>query len=125
LPKWFGWTLPQPFGKILFVALVIALGGGFFIGVFVGSGVYGRAASRARESLEWLASHPGLIDAATRRRHAVSLIANAVVSEGPTTSDTIDIAEARMKLGMNFQYVVTVERVLVAEKLSGVYFGET
>ena len=75
-------------------------------------------------SLEWLASHPGLIDAAARRRHAVSLIANTVVSDGPTSSNTIDIAEAKVKLGVNLQYVVTVERVLATEKLAYVYFGE-
>jgi hypothetical protein len=124
LPKWFGWALPQPFGQILFVILVIALVGGFFVGVFVGSGVYGRARYRASESLEWLASHPGLIDVALRRKHAVSLIANAVVSDGPTTVGTVDIAEAKVKLGTNLQYVVAVERVLVAENLTGVHFGD-
>ena len=123
LPKWIGWTLPQPLGQILFVVLVIALAGGFFVGIFVGSGVYGRAYRRAHESVEWLATHPGLIDPAARRRHAVSLIFNVVVSDGPTTSATVDVNEARAKLGTNLQYVVAVERVLVAENLSGEYFG--
>src|SRR5262245_57197574 len=47
LPKWFGWALPQPFGQVIFVVLVIALAGGFFVGTFIGSGVYARAHSRA------------------------------------------------------------------------------
>ena len=123
LSRWLGVALPSWMSMVSAV-LVLLLVVGFFCGVFLGSGVYGRAVERARESLEWLASHPGLIDAAARRRHAVSLIANAVVSDGPTSSNTIDIAEATVKLGANLQYVVAVERVLAAEKLSAVYFGE-
>lgn len=124
LPKWFGWTLPPPFGQILFVVLIVLLAVGLFCGVFLGSGVYGRAYSRASESLDWLASHPGLIDADARRRHAVTLIANIVVSDGPTTSGTIAIDEAKAKLGVNLQYVVAVERVLATENLSYVQFGK-
>ncbi len=122
LPKWFGWNLPQPVVQILFWLLVVALAGGFLIGVFVGSGVYARALHRASESLEWLASHPGLTDPVARR-HAVTLIDSVIVSDGPTTSSTIDIDQAKKKLGANLQYVIAVERVLVAENIAYVQFG--
>ncbi len=123
LPR-FGVTLPPLLAQILFWLLVVVLAGGFFIGIFVGSGRYGQACQYAQESLEWLASHPGLTDPDARRRHAVSLIRHSVVRDGPTTSDTIDAGEAKAKLGRNLQYVVAVERVLASENLSEVYFGE-
>jgi hypothetical protein len=117
------WLGKPPWVKVVGAILGVFLLIGFFCGVFLGSGVYGRAYARASESLEWLANNPGLIDADARRRHAVTLIANAVVSDGPTSSNTVDIAEAKIKLGENLHYVVAVERVLAAENLSNVYFG--
>jgi hypothetical protein len=124
LSKWFGWMLPQPFGKIVVGVLAVALVSGLVVGIFLGSGVYGRAASRASASLEWLANPPNVTDPDARRRHAVTLVLNAVVSDGPTTTGTLAIDEARIKLGKNLQYVVAVERVLAAENLSYVHFGE-
>ena len=41
-----------------------------------------------------------------------------------TMSGTIDVVEAKVKLGRNLQYVVAVERALAEEKLSEVYFGK-
>jgi hypothetical protein len=123
LSKGLGWMLPQPFGKIVVGVLVVALVGGLFAGIFLGSGVYGRAASRASASLEWLAHPPGVTDPDARRRHAVTLVLNAMVTDGPTTTGTLAIDEARAKLGENLQYVVAVERVLAAENLSYGHFG--
>jgi hypothetical protein len=124
LSKWTGWKLPEPIGQAVFIGLLVILAAGFFCGVFLGSGVVGRVQARAEASLEWLASHPGDADADARRRHTVSLIANTMASDGPTSSHTIDIAASKQKLGANLQYVVAVERVLVLEKLSYAHFGE-
>jgi len=110
-----GLKLPQPLGPILFVILVLALAGGFFVGVFVGSGVYGRAHARAQEALSWLAANPDSPDAAARRRHAVALLFNTVVWDGPTVSTTIDPGQSRERLGASLPYVLAVERVLTSE----------
>ena len=104
-------------GAILMLALVV----GFFCGVFVGSGVYGRAHGRTTASLDWLSSHAGLAEVTKRRRHAVSLIFNAVVSDGPTLSSTVTAAQARERLGANLPYVLAVEHELVAQKLTSVW----
>jgi len=119
-----GISLPQPFGFILLATLVLALAGGFFVGVFVGSGVYGRAHSRANAALDWLASHSDSDDAAERRRNAVALLQYTIVSDGPTTAVTIDIAKARERLGAGLPYVVAVERALRAERKVDPIFTE-
>lgn len=105
---------PPPWDTVLLVVLGLALAGGLFVGVFVGSGVHGRAALRATAALDALAADPAP-DAAARLRHAVELIAHAVVSDGPTTSGTIDIAGAKQRLGVNLDYVMAVEQVLAEE----------
>jgi hypothetical protein len=105
---------PPPWGTVLLVVLGLALAGGLFVGVFVGSGVHGRAALRATAALDALTADPAPDDAA-RLRHAVALIAHAEVSDGPTTSGTIDIAAARQRLGTNLGYVMAVEQVLAEE----------
>lgn len=105
---------PPPWGTVLLVVFGLALAGGLFVGVFVGSGVHGRAALRATAALDALAADP-VPDEAARLRHAVSLIAHAAVSDGPTTSGTINIAEAKQRLGTNLVYVMAVEQVLAEE----------
>jgi len=110
-----GLKLPQPWGLILLVVLGLVAAGGFFVGVFVGSGVYGRASTRANAALDWLSGNAASSDAEARRQHAVALLFNAVVSDGPTTSSTIDFAQARERLGAGLPYVVAVERTLCAE----------
>ena len=105
---------PPPWGTVLLVVFGLALAGGLFVGVFVGSGVHGRAALRAMAALDALAADPAP-DEAARLRHAVALIAHAEVSDGPTTSGTIDIAAAKQRLGANLDYVVAVEQVLAEE----------
>jgi hypothetical protein len=110
-----GLKLPQPLGAVLLVILVLALAAGFFVGIFVGSGVYGRACARAQEALAWLAANPESKDAEARRHNAVALIFNTVVWDGPTVSTTIAPAQSRQRLGANLPYVLAVERVLVAE----------
>ncbi len=113
LPK-FGPRPPPPWGMVLVVVLGLALAAGLFVGVFVGSGIYGRASLRATEALDALVADPAPDDAA-RIRHAVGLVAYAVVSDGPTTAGTIDLAQAKQRLGANLDFVVAVERVLAAE----------
>lgn len=105
---------PPPWGTVLLVVFGLALAGGLFVGVFVGSGVHGRAALRATAALDALTADPGP-DEAEQLRHAVALIAHAEVSDGPTTSRTIDIAAAKQRLGANLGYVVAVEQVLAEE----------
>ncbi|MGV3628517.1 MAG: hypothetical protein ACO1PN_12625 [Betaproteobacteria bacterium] len=109
-----GFKPPPPWGTVLLVVFGLALAGGLFVGVFVGSGVHGRAALRATAALDALAADPAP-DEAARLRHAVALIAHAEVSDGPTTSGTIDIAAAKQRLGANLAYVVAVEQVLAEE----------
>lgn len=110
-----GWKLPEALRLVLLAVLGLALAGGFFVGVFVGSGVYGRAHARAREALSWLAANPESTDAAARRRNAVALIFNTVVWDGPTVSTTIAPAQSRERLGASLPYVLSVERVLAAD----------
>lgn len=105
---------PPPWDTVLLVVFGLALAGGLFVGVFVGSGVHGRAALRATAALDALAADPAP-DEAERLRHAVALIAHAEVSDGPTTSGTIDIAAAKQRLGAKLGYVVAVEQVLAEE----------
>lgn len=105
---------PPPWSTVLLVVLGLALAGGLFVGVFVGSGIHGRAALRASAALDALASDPAP-DEAARRKQAVALIAHAVVSDGPTTSGTIDITAAKQRLGANLTYVIAVEQVLAEE----------
>jgi hypothetical protein len=109
-----GFRLPPPWGTVLAAALGLAILAGAFVGVFVGSGVHGRAAQRAEAALAALTADPAPDDAA-RLRHAVGLIAHAVVSDGPTTANTIDLEAARQRLGANLDYVLAVEGVLAAE----------
>ena len=122
--KWLGRTLPEPWGMVVSAVLVLVLVVGFFCGVFVVSGVYGRAYSRANVSLGWLSSHASPTEAAERRRHAVALIFNALVSDGPSSSSTVTAAQARERLGANLPYVLAVERELVAQKLTSVWLAE-
>jgi len=110
LSKRYGWP-PPLIADVLFWLLVLALAAGFFVGLVLTSSKYSHASSRARESLAWLADHPGARDAEARR-HAVALIHNLFVHESGGMSATVDIDEARTKLGANLQYVVAVERVL-------------
>lgn len=109
-----GFRLLPPWDTVLAATLGLAILAGAFVGVFVGSGVHGRAAQRAETALAALTADP-VPDDAARLRHAVSLIAHAVVSDGPTTSNTIDIDAAKRRLGANLEYVLAVEAVLGAE----------
>lgn len=109
-----GFRLPPPWGTVLLSVLGLIVAGGLFVGVFAGSGVYGRASQRAMAALDALAVGVP-VDDATRIRHAVELIAHAVVSDGPTTLNAIDVAGARLRLGDSLDYVIAVERVLAEE----------
>lgn len=109
-----GIKLPPPWGTVLAGVLGLAILAGAFVGVFVGSGIHGRATLRAEGALAALAADPAPEDGA-RLRHAVNLIAHAVVSDGPTTSNAIDLDAAKQRLGANLDYVMAVERVLAAE----------
>src|SRR5262245_47565432 len=87
-----GWQLPELVQLAVTAILGLALVGGFVIGVFFGSGVYGRAAVRARAALDWLAANPESPDADARRVNAVALLYYAVVWDGPTVATSFDIA---------------------------------
>jgi hypothetical protein len=121
----FGWKMPQAV-EIVFLAIAgLAMLGGFFAGVFVGSGAYGRAYSRAVDALNWLAADDGSGDPQERMRQAVSVIFNAEVSDGPTSSNTVDRDEAVKRLGGNLPYVIAVERALWPETRNWTYFGDS
>jgi hypothetical protein len=109
-----GIRLPPPWGTVLAALFGLMIVGGAVAGVLLGSGVYGRAASRARQALDALAAEPPPDDT-ERLRQAVALIAHAVVSEGPTTSNAMDRDAARARLGERFGYVLAVEQVLNEE----------
>lgn len=118
LPK-FGSRMPPPWGIVVLVVLGLVLTGGFFVGVFMGSGIHGRAFLRAAAALDALADQVEL-DEAARLSHAVELIAHTVVSDGPTTSNTIDVAQAKQRLGANLDFVMVVERTL-ADEIGALY----
>jgi hypothetical protein len=109
-----GIRLPPPWGLVSLAVIGLIVAGGVFVGVFMGGGRFGRAAVRAEAALKGL-SGGAVINEAARLRHAVDLIAHARVSDGPTQSTTVDIAQARERLGTNLDYVVAVERVLAQE----------
>jgi len=109
-----GVRLPSPWNALLLAAIGLLLAIGVFVGVFMGSGRYGRAAERAEAASQALSGgQPGDMSACIRP--AVDLIAHARVSDGPTQSAVVDIAQARERLGANLDYVVAVERVLAQE----------
>lgn len=124
LLKLAGWELPRPLELVALVVLALAMAGGLFVSIFVGSGIFGRASNRANAAIDWLEANPGLGDPEERRRQAVTLLFNAVVSDGPTTSGTLDSDRARERLGANLPYVLAVERALVEERGLWVVFGE-
>lgn len=108
LPPWLQATLLWILG--------LAIAGGFFFGVFVGSGKFAHDSARANESIDWLAANPDPGDTAARRRHAVTMLFYSSISDdGPTTSSTFDPGEARKRLGPNLPYVLAVERALAAD----------
>ncbi|MBX3649856.1 MAG: hypothetical protein KF771_00615 [Burkholderiales bacterium] len=109
-----GIHLSPPWNTVLLAAIGLLVAVGLFTGVFMGSGRYGRAVTRAEAALQALSGDTA-IDEAIRLRLAVDLIANAWVSDGPTLSAAIDFAEARRRLGANLDYVVAVEQVLAQE----------
>lgn len=108
-----GISLPPPWNTLLLLVIGLLLVGGVFVGVFMGSGRYGRAAVRAEAALQALSG--GQPDEAARMRHAVELIAHAWFSDGPTLSAAVDLVQARQRLGTNLDYIVAVERVLAQE----------
>lgn len=114
---------PPPWGTVLVALFGVMILGGAVVGVLLGSGVHGRAATRAGAALEALASDVAVEDAA-RMRHAVALIAHATVSDGPTTLVAIDPAQARRRLGAGLDYVIAVEDVLARELGAQRVFGE-
>jgi len=116
LPKLFGWALPPSVLTVAQAILGLAMVVGLFFGVFVGSGRFAHACARAEDAIQWLEADPGTGDAAERRRHAVTLLFNAIVSDGPSTSGTFDAGKVRPRLGANLPYVLAVERVLKEER---------
>ncbi len=109
-----GIRLPPPWNTVLLGAIGLLVAGGLFVGVFMGSGRYGRASARAEAALQALSGDQA-IDESVRLRLAVDLIAHARVADGPTVSAAVDPAQARQRLGSNLDYVVAVERVLAQE----------
>lgn len=103
-----------PWGTVLAALFGLMILGGAVVGVFLGSGVHGRAASRAQQALEALATEPPP-DECARLQHAVALIAYAMAGDGPTTSNAIDRDAARERLGDRIRYVLAVEQVLNEE----------
>lgn len=124
MQKLTGWQLPRPLEWAVLVVLGLGIAGGLFVGIFVGSGVFGRAAERASAAIDWLEANPGSSHPEERRRQAVALLFNAVVSDGPSTSGTFEPDRARERLGANLPYVLAVERALAEERGLWVIFGE-
>lgn len=83
-------------------------------------GVTGRSKSskvvgdRAAEALGRLTTHPD-DRGPEARRAAVALIANAFLSNGPSTVAVFDFAAARERLGAALPFVIEVEQVLLQE----------
>lgn len=109
-----GIQLPPPWGQVLAAVIGLVVLGGAIAGIFLGSGVRGRAALRAEQALAALTADPAP-DPETRLRNAVALLACAVISDGPTTSTTIDLEAARQRLGSRLDEVLAVEAVLSGE----------
>ena len=102
--------------KIALAALLaLAILGGVFVGMFLVSGRFAHAHRRADAAVAWLAQNGAGGDPAERRRQAVTLLFYAFTSDGPSTSNTIDFAAARARLGAALPYVLSVERVLRAD----------
>ncbi|MCW5574994.1 MAG: hypothetical protein KIT13_02760 [Burkholderiales bacterium] len=117
LPR-LGFSLPPPWGTVLLAVIGLLVAAGAFVGIFMGSGRHGRAAVRAEAALEALTGG-GTTDETARMRHAVALIAHAAVGDGPTLSHTLDLAQAKRRLGANLDYVIAVEEVLAQEQGPG------
>jgi hypothetical protein len=83
---------------------------------FTSGKAYVRAGSAADEALELLAEDDAGTGDVERARQAARLLANAYSSSGPTTVTTFDFGDAAQRLGSNLEYVVLVERVLLAER---------
>ena len=117
LPKLTGWELPSALQDVAAAILLLAIAGGLFFSLFVGSGRFAHDSLRANGSIEWLAAKSGTSDAAARRRHAVTLLFFAVTADdGPHMSSTFNSDQARARLGASLPYVIAVERVLVEER---------
>lgn len=96
------------------VVLVLAFVAGIVM-AFLGSGRFARDSQRAKEALEWLATHGADADPDERRSRAVSLLLHAYCTDGPTTTATFEFEEARQRLGDSLPYVLAVERALRAD----------
>ena len=109
-------SLPSWLRFALLTILGLAIAGGLFFQFALASSKYHYDSARARESIEWLAANPATSDAAARRRHTVTMLRYSETSDdGPTTSGTFDVAQARERLGAHLPYVIAVERALIAE----------
>jgi hypothetical protein len=100
------------------LVLVLAFLAGIVMAL-LGSGKYARDSRRAREALEWLATHGAGADPDERRRQTVSLLIHAYCIDGPTTIPTFEFGEARQRLGESLAYVLAAERALRADH--GIY----
>jgi hypothetical protein len=112
LPGWLQTTLRWMSG------FGIALGLFFQFGLV--SSKYSHDSRRANDSIDWLAASQDTTDSIERRRHAVTLLRYAITDDdGPTTSSTVDLDDARKRLGVHLPYVLAVDRLLAEEKAAG------
>ena len=96
------------------VVLVVAFLAGIIM-AFLGSGKFARDSQRAKQALEWLATHGPDADPAERRRQTVALLLHAYCVDGPTTTTTFEFGQARQRLGDSLPYVLAAERALRVE----------
>ncbi len=109
----FGVALPAPAAAILLGTLGVAFAWGVFRGVTGKSRSVRAVGERAADALGRLAAHPE-DRGPEARRAAVALIANAWLSNGPSTIQVIDVDAARDRLGAALPFVVEVEEFLLS-----------
>ena len=110
--RWLGIELPPGVKIAVSVVLGLAILVGAFFGLILVSGRYSHDSRRANEALDWLAQNGAGGNAEERRSQAVALLYYAYCVDGPTTTNTIEFEEARVRLGDALPYVITVERAL-------------
>ena len=112
LLRWLGIELPGGVRIAVSVLLGLAILVGAFFGLILVSGRYAHDRRSAEAALDWLVKNGAEGSAEERRVHAVALLYYAYCVDGPTTSNTINFEEARVRLGNALPYVMTVERAL-------------
>ena len=112
LLRWLGIDLPAGVKTVVAVLLALAILVGAFFSLILVSGRYAHDHRAAEAALAWLVQNGARGSEEERRTNAVALLYYAYCVDGPTTTNTINFEEARVRLGDALPYVMTVERAL-------------